>query len=185
MRFAGARDVIELIDEECARLQRRERLRLARLCSETADPIKRLALGVDKRLSEHARDAQELVPMLIADPGRDRHRHDAAEDRRPEGIDELLVVRDKQDQLVAGLRAQALQVKQDAERALVELLIGNRALLALPLEIPQGEFDSAVAFDDFGERLSGRHGRRSSRMNRGYLVRRLICASSSSGRSGV
>ena len=50
------------------------------------------ALGVDVRVAELARDSQELVTMLVADAGRDRHRDDAAEDRRPEGIDELFVV---------------------------------------------------------------------------------------------
>ncbi len=70
---------------------------------------------------ELARDAQQLVAVLVADADGDRHRHDAAEHGGPERVDELLVVVEQQDQLVAGLRAQLLQMEQDSQRALVQL----------------------------------------------------------------
>ena len=117
----GARDVIEVIHEEGARLQCREQLRLADLGGEGADAIQRAPLGVQVGLAELARDAQQLVAMLVADAERHRHRHDAAQDRGPEGVDELLVVAQEQDQLVAAARAEALQVVEDAEGAFVEL----------------------------------------------------------------
>ena len=86
-----------------------------------ADALKRAALGVEVGLAQAARDPQQLVTVLVADAERHRHRHDAAEDRRPEDIDELLVVAEEQDQLVAAAGTEPLQVIEDAERALVEL----------------------------------------------------------------
>ena len=54
---------------------------------------------------------------------------------RPEGVDELLVVAEEQDQLVAAPRAEALQVIEDAERALVQLGEGDVARVVLALEV--------------------------------------------------
>ncbi len=66
-----------------------------------------LLVGVDEGLAELARDAQQLVPVLVADAERHRHRHDAAEQRGPERVDELLVVGEEQDQLVAAASRRA------------------------------------------------------------------------------
>ena len=71
--------------------------------------------------AELARDAQQLVAVFVADADGHRHRHDAAQHGAPEGVDELLVVVQQQDQVVAGLRAQLLQVEQHAQRPLVQL----------------------------------------------------------------
>ena len=105
------------------------------LRGEGADALERAALGVDEGLAEAARDAQQLVAVLVADAERHRHRHDAAEDRRPERVDELLVVGEEQDQLVAAARADALQVIEDAERALVQLAEGDLARVVLAFEV--------------------------------------------------
>jgi len=44
------------------------------------------------------------------------NRDDAAADRGPEPVEELLVAAQENDHLVAALRAHGLQVVQDAER---------------------------------------------------------------------
>ena len=98
---------------------------------ERADAIQRLPVGVDERLAELLRDAQQLVLVLVADAERHRHRHDAAEHAGPEGVEELLVVGEIDDELVAGLRAELLQVEQDAERALVQLAVAHDAFAVL------------------------------------------------------
>ena len=78
---------------------------------------------VDEGLAQLARDAQQLVPVLVADADGHGHRDDAAQHRAPECIDELLVVVQQQDHPVAGLGAQLLQVVQDAQRALVQFAV--------------------------------------------------------------
>ena len=123
--------------------------------------------------------------MLVADAERDRHRHDSAEDRRPEGVDELLVVAEEQDQLVAAAGAEALQVIEDAERALVELGEADLVRVALPLEVGDAARHRAIRLDELDEGRDLLHQRRSRRMRRGWRVRRLICASSSRGWSGT
>ena len=184
LHAAGARDVVEIIDQECLAAQGLEHLRFPGLGGEGADALERAALGVDERLAEAARNAQQLVAVLVADAERDRHRHDAAEDRRPEHVDELLVVVQEQDQLVAAARADALQVPEDAERALVKLAAGDRTRLVLALQVADTARRAAVVLEGLGERRGFGHQRASSRMCRGWRVRRLICASSSSGLSG-
>jgi len=62
-----------------------------------------------KGSTEPARDAQQLVAVLVADAQRHGHGNDAAEDRGPKHVDELLVVAEEQDQLVAAARAESLQ----------------------------------------------------------------------------
>jgi vacuolar-type H+-ATPase subunit H len=89
--------------------------------------------------------------MLIADAECHRYRHDATEDRRPEHVDELLVVAEEQDQLVAAARADALQVIEDAERALVQLGKGHLARIILAFEVSERARESAVVLDDFRE----------------------------------
>ena len=103
-----------------------ERGLLAGAARERADAVERLPVGVDERLAELLRDAQQLVLVLVADAERHRHGHDAAEHAGPERVEELLVVGEVDDELVAGLRAELLQVEQDAERALVQLAVARR-----------------------------------------------------------
>src|SRR5438309_784517 len=81
---------------------------------------------------------------------------------------------------------EALQVIEDAERALVELGEGHLARLVLALEVGDAVRTGAVRLDQLGERGGVVHQRRrSSLMCSGKRVRRLICASSSSGLSGT
>src|SRR5262249_5486896 len=125
MRLPGAGDVVQRIYEKRARAQALERLGLAGLRGKRTDAIQRAPVRVDERFAELARDAQQLVAVLVADAERHRHGNDAAEHRTPEGVDELLVVAEEQDQLVAALRAELLQVIQNAEGALIELAEGD------------------------------------------------------------
>src|SRR5262249_31352123 len=138
-----------------------------------------------ERLAELASDTQELVTMLVADADGDRHRHDAPQQRCPERIDELLVVADEQNEAIAAPRPDALQVMQDPQRALVQLGKGNAARIVLALQISDAARGIAVALDELRESRSLVSQRRSSLMCRGYFVRKLICASSSSGMSGT
>ena len=182
---AGARDVVQVVHQEGARTQPLEHRTLARLRREAADALECAPLGVQEGLVEPARDAQQLVTVLVADAQRHGHGHDAAENRRPEHVDELLVIAQEQDEFVAAPRADALQVVQDPERPLVELAERHLACVVLGFVIGDAAPKGAVAFDDFGERRRGEHQRRSSLMCRGKRVRRLIWASSCSGLSGT
>src|SRR5262249_5150155 len=123
--------------------------------------------------------------MLIADAERNRHGNDPAEHRRPERVDELLVVAEEQDELVPALRPELLQVIQNAERALMQLAERHAALFVLTLEIHDAAGRVTVALHELRQGLCRSHRRRSSFMNRGFLVRRLICASSSIGLSAT
>ena len=134
-------------------------------------------------LAELARDAQELVPVLVADADGERHGHDAAGDRGPERIEELLVVDQKDDELVAALRAERLQVVQDPERAGMDLAVAHAALGALAFDVGDDAVDVAVALEQLYQGL-GRH-RTSTFIMRWERGRRLICASSSMGRSSA
>ncbi len=136
-----------------------------------------------KGLPELAGDAQQLVAVFSADPQRHRHWDDATKHRAPEGIDERFVLAQKQDQVIAALRAEFLQVVQDAECAGVQIGEGDAALVLLTLEVGDAAGDLAIAFDQFGECGGSGHQRRSSLMTNGLRVRRLICASSSIGSS--
>ena len=108
-------------------------------------------VGVQEGLAEAARDAQQLVAVLVADPQRHRHRHDPAEDRGPEDIDELLVVGEEQDQLVAAPRPQALQVVEDAERPLVQFREGDVVRIMLALHVGDAARHGAVGFEHLDE----------------------------------
>ncbi len=113
-------------------------------------------------------DAQQLVFVLVADAERDWHRHDAAQHAGPERIEELLVVGEVEDELVARFRAQRLQVVQDAERALVEFVVADDAFIALAFEITDDALDTTVLVDQLGQRFSiCHHRRRSSFIMRG------------------
>ena len=124
--LARARDVAQIIDQEGTRAQTVAGFRFPDLRGESTDPLQRAALGVDEGLAELACDAQQLVAVLVADAERDRHWNDAAEQRGPERVDELLVAAQEEDQFVAAARTETLQVMEDAERALVQLLIDSR-----------------------------------------------------------
>jgi len=186
---ACLRDVVDLLGEEGARVERIERRLFAGAAGERADAIERLAVRVDERPPEFLRDAQQLVFVLVADAERHGHRHDAAQHAGPECIEELLVVGEIDDELVAGPGAELLQVVKDAECALVQLAVAHHAFAGFGLEVTDGAFHRAIDGDQFGECLCVRDHLdqflRSSVIIKGYLVRRLICASSSSSRSGT
>ena len=111
----------KLIDQEGALAQRLVQRRLPVGGGKGADALEQALLGVDKGVSELSRNSQQLVAMLVADARPDRHGNDAAEHRGPECIDELLVAREQQYQLVARSCAEFLQVIEDAQGAFVEL----------------------------------------------------------------
>ena len=91
---------------------------------ERRQPVAQLAGPCTGTAAQLLRDAQQLVLVFVADADGHRHRHDAAVQAGPVGVDELLVARDVQDQHVAGPGADALQVVQDAERALAQFREG-------------------------------------------------------------
>ena len=149
----GAADVVEFVNEEGAGLQRIEGGALADAGGERLQPVEVLAVRVQVRGAELARDAQELVPVLVADADRERHRHDAAGNGGPVAVQELLVVVQEDDQLVAASRSHALQVIEDARGALVELGVFDDPLLVLALEIMHGAWHAPVALESLGQGL--------------------------------
>ena len=157
VHLAGLRNVVDVLGEERARVQRIECRLLTGGTGKRADAVERLAIGVDERLSQFLRDAQQLVFVFVADAERHGHGHDAAEHSRPEGIQELLVVGEIDDELVAGSGAELLQVEQDAERAVVQLAVTHDPFAGLGLEITDGSFDAAVVGDQLGERFCFGH----------------------------
>ena len=100
--------------------------------------------------------------MLIADAERHRHGNDPAQHGRPEGVDERLIAAEEENQLVAAPRAQALQVMQDAERALIELAEGDTPFIAVAFKIGDAARNFAVGFDELDQCIGGQHQRRSS-----------------------
>ncbi len=140
-RCAGSRNVVERIDQERSRLERAPGFGLAEGGGIRREAVAKLLVGVEERLPELLRDAQQLVLVLVADADGDRHRHDAAVEAGPVRVDELLVARHVQDQVVARLRADTLQVEQDAERAPPQVRELERLLGTFALEVN----DRAVA----------------------------------------
>src|SRR5579863_6915525 len=102
--------------------------------------------------------------MLVADAECDGHWNDAAVDRRPEGVEELLVVAEKDDQLVARARAESLQMVQDPECALAQLAEGNGPRIALAFEVGDAARERVVALEQLGQCRAVRHQRRSNLM---------------------
>ena len=85
--------------------------------------------------------------MLVADADGERYRHDAAGDRGPEGVQELLVVGEENDQLVAALSASCLQVMQDSERARIHLAEAHAALGVFAFDVRDDAVDVAIALE--------------------------------------
>src|SRR5712672_863770 len=67
--------------------------------------------------------------MLVANADCERHGNHGAQHAAPKALNELFVAGDEDDDLVAASRALALQLVQNGERALRQLLIGNRAFV--------------------------------------------------------
>ena len=112
---AGSRDVVERVHQERARAERVPTRSGFRRRGKRCQAITQLLVGVKVRGAQLPRDAQQLVLVFVADADGDWHGHDAAVEAGPVGVDELLVARDVQDDVVARLRADALQVEQDAQ----------------------------------------------------------------------
>ena len=83
--------------------------------------------------------------MLVADADGHRHRHDAAQHCGPEGIDKLLIAVQQQNDLVARLSAQLLQMMQQTQCAVVEL---RKAELArIVLAVVKGDAARRIAIE--------------------------------------
>ena len=152
-RRAGSRNVVERVDQERARLERTPGFWLAEGGGVRREAVAELLVGVEKRLPELLRDAQQLVLVLVADADGDRHRHDAAVEAGPVRVDELLVARHVQDQVVAGLRADALQVEQDAQGPAAQVCELERLLGAFALEVNDRAIAARAVVEHVGERL--------------------------------
>src|SRR6476661_3650048 len=108
----GSRDCSfgELLHEQCPIFEQLlERNLLVSLRRESLNSLQRTPVGINERLIKLARDAKELVTMLVADSRRHGNGNDSAQNRRPKRVDKMLVVREKQNQFVPGLRAMLLQ----------------------------------------------------------------------------
>ena len=105
--------------------------------------------------------------MLVADTERDRHRGDAADDGSPEGVDELFVVAEEEDEFVAAAGTDPLQVIQNAERALMQLGVGNIARVVLAFQVRDGPGGVAVGLEKLGQGRCFQHQRRSSLICKG------------------
>jgi hypothetical protein len=135
------------------------------------------------------------VPVLVADADGDRNRHDAAEHGGPEGIDELFVAAQEEDELVAGARAELLEMREDAERPTVQVGEADGVRIVLAGVVRDGPVHLPVLLHQFVQRRRGQRlradghqaplgARGSSRMKIGRRVRRLISASNSIGSRG-
>ena len=81
--------------------------------------------------------------------------HTAAQKR----VEELLVVAEEDDQLVAALRAHGLQVVQDPDGARIYLAVGHAPLGTLSLDVGHGAIDVAVVLENLEQsRLRHRFG---------------------------
>ncbi|MEJ0007346.1 MAG: hypothetical protein WDM77_13510 [Steroidobacteraceae bacterium] len=67
--------------------------------------------------------------MFIADPQGHGHGNDSPQHRAPEGVNEGLVVAQKQDQVIAAFRAQFLQMEQYPQSPGVQIAEGDAALV--------------------------------------------------------
>ena len=111
--------------------------------------VEQAALGKQRTAPELGQDPEQLEAMLVADADRDRHGHDAAEQRGPERNDELLVRFREYDQLVAGLHAARLQRPEQRRRALPELRVREGRLVVFAIDkayrpIPVAPVDQKV-----------------------------------------
>src|ERR1700735_1962969 len=98
-----------------------------------------------------------------------------------EGVQELLVVGEEDDQFIAALSALRLQVMEDSERARMHFAEAYAALRIFALDIRYGAIDVAVAVENVRKRRVFHRMCTVIRiLERG---RRLICASSSTGSS--
>ena len=108
VQFARLGDIRDRFHQKRARLQVLKEIGLSGLGGKPAESFERLGVGIQEGLAEFAGDPQQLQSMFIADADRERHGHDAASDGGPETVQELLVVVEENDQLVAIARPQRL-----------------------------------------------------------------------------
>ena len=80
-------------------------------------------------------DAQQFEAVFVANADGERDGDYAAGERRPVTIDERLIVVQENDQVIATRHAEAEQSPEDAERALIQLRIGNAALDGFGFEV--------------------------------------------------
>src|ERR1700683_2065934 len=179
MKFPGPRDIGDRVDQETSRLQFLEQRHLSDLARQTVQALQILRIRVQQRFAELARHTQQLVAMFVADADGERHRYDAAAERGAEAVEKLFIVVQKNDQLVAALRAHGLQVVQYADGARINLREAHAALGIFAVHIGDRAIGFAVALEHLDQ---GRWRHLSStvimRLVRG---RKLICASSSMG----
>ncbi len=96
--------------------------------------LEQIRFSKQRRAIELRDDAKQFQPMLIADADRDRHRHDAAQDGRPERDDETLIRFAENNQLVAGLHAASLQRAEQRECAVPQLGETDDALIVFTVD---------------------------------------------------
>ncbi len=101
--------------QEAARLEFFEHIGFADLRGERFNRSKFFASVYSRGLPSLRATRSSLWRCSSLMPHREGHGHDAAAYGGPEAVEELFVVAQENDHLVAALRAHALQVVQDAE----------------------------------------------------------------------
>src|SRR5680860_1538941 len=90
---------------------------------------------------ELSENPEQLVAVLVADAGGDRHRHDPAQLTGPENLDETLIIVQQNDQLIAALQAVTLQPVKLSARACKQIAVTDPRLGVARLNVA----DAAVA----------------------------------------
>jgi len=122
-RVGRAADVFEVVDQEGACAQLLKCRLFALFLGKFGEAPDRLEIRIEPRLTQLPGDAQQLEAVLVADANGERDRDNTACDRRPETVDECLIVVQENNQVIATRQAEALQSPEDAERALVQLCV--------------------------------------------------------------
>ena len=132
--FPGSRDVLDLIAQE-------HMLRLGPVTalvfpgcagSQTGQVFAvRIQIG---RTAQLFGNIENLLSMLVTDPHGEWYRDDAPELAGPEHIDELPIIIQKHDQMIALAHALLLQDMQQSQCTLVQGLETDALLIVLPIE---------------------------------------------------
>jgi hypothetical protein len=95
------------------------------------------------------------VAVFVADADGQRHGHDAAAHCGPKAVEELLVVVEEDDELVAALCAERLQVMQYPHRPGIQFAITHPTLCMLALDISDRSIDLAVVLEHLHQSRGG------------------------------
>src|SRR5689334_17310635 len=98
----------------------------------------RLRIAAQMRALELTQYSEKLPAMLVGVAGGERYGDDAAQQARPESVDELLVALEQQYHFAARVRTARLKMMEQAESAFVELAKAQRFLVVLAFDVGDG-----------------------------------------------